>query len=206
MDSPTTATRRQLFTGVLSTGGLTAAGLTVIAGAEPQRALAATAPPSDSQLLRQLLSAEMLAIAVYEGVLESSLLSPQPERTARRALAQEHAHVRGLTPALEKLGGTMPPSLIGTAAVDKALTDRDISGQLAKLRTEHDCVSLVLDTEAVVQGVYFKSMSKLQNSGLVRLAAQIMANEAQHATAISEARRPGDIGQAVPYAFAEGKH
>lgn len=100
----------------------------------------------------------------------------------------------------------MPPSLIGTAAVDRALADRRIAGRLVELQTEHDCVSLLLDLEAVVEEVYFKAMSKLQNRGVIRLASQIMANEAQHSTAISEARRPGDIGQAVPYAFVQGRH
>jgi Ferritin-like domain len=208
MDDPSTATRRQVISGLLAFGGIAAAGATVAAagGADAAQAAAATAPPSDADLVAGMLATEELAIAVYEAVLASNLLSPQPEHTARRALSQERAHVRALMPALEKLGGTMPPSLGGTAAIDKALADRHISGRLAKLRTEHDCVSLLLDLESELQATYFKAMSQLRNRGVMRLAAQIMANEAQHATAISEARRPGDIGQAVPYAFVEGRH
>jgi len=206
MVQPQTATRRQLVSRLIAIGGLTAAGAAAVAAPEPSRADAAVAPaPSDGELVREMLAAEMLAIAVYEGVLGSRLLTAQPEHTARRALAQERAHVRALMPALEKLGGAMPPGLIGTAAVDKTLADHRIAGRLDRLRTEHDCVSLLLDLESDVQSTYFKAMSKIQNRGLMRLAAQIMANEAQHATAISEARRPGDIGQAVPYAFVEGR-
>jgi ferritin-like protein len=176
-------------------------------GARPgaARAAAVAAPQTDGDLVGEMLGAEVLAIAVYEAVVGSGLLSPQPEHAARRVLAQERAHVGALQPALEKLGGTMPPSLTGAAAVDKALADRRIAGRVTKLRTEHDCVSLLLDLESEVQSTYFKAMSKIQDRGVIRLAAQIMANEAQHATAISEARRPGDIGQAVPYAFVEGR-
>jgi len=207
MDDPQTATRRALVSRMFAIGGLTAAGAAAFAAAEPGRADAAGATaPADGELVRDMLAAELLAIAVYEGVLGSGLLSPQPERTARRVLAQERAHVRALGPALHELGSTMPPSLIGTAGVDKALAERRIAGRLDKLRTEHDCVSLLLDLESDVQSVYFKAMSRIQNLGVLRLAAQIMANEAQHSTAISEARRPGDIGQAVRYAFVEGRY
>jgi hypothetical protein len=206
MDRATTVTRRQLVSGLLAFGGMAAAGTAVVgATAGAARAEAVAAPQSDGDLVGEMLAAEVLAIAVYEAVLGSGLLSPQPEHTARRALAQERAHVRALQPALEKLGGTMPPSPIGSAAVDKALADRRIAGRIGKLRTEHDCVSLLLDLESDVQSTYFTAMSRIQNRGVIRLAAQIMANEAQHATAISEARRPGDIGQAVPYAFVEGR-
>jgi hypothetical protein len=207
MDRPVTATRRQLVSGLFAFGGMAAGGTVVVgAAAGAARAEAVAAPQSDADLVEEMLAAEVLAIAVYDSVLGSGLLSPQPEHTARRARAQERAHVRALRPALEKLGGTMPPSLTGSAAVDKALADRRIAGRVEKLRTEHDCVSLLLDLESDVQSTYFKAMSNIQNRGVMRLAAQIMANEAQHATAISEARRPGDIGQAVPYAFVEGRH
>jgi Ferritin-like domain len=201
-----TVTRRGLVSGLLASGGLAAVGASVGAAFEPDRGAAATAPETDAQLLGELLAAELLAIAVYGGVLRSELLSPQPEHEARRALAQERAHVQALRPALDKLGGTMPASLGATADVDKALAARQIKGRLGTLRSEHDCVSLLLDLESSLQSSYYNAMSKLQDAGLLRLAAQIMANEAQHATAVSEARRPGDVGQAVPYAFVEGRH
>jgi ferritin-like protein len=203
MDAPNTTTRRQLLSGVVLAGGGSAAAAALIM---PSGARAAQAPVTDGDLLRQLLAAELLAIAVYEPVIASGLLSLRPDRTARRALAQEHAHIRALTPALSKLGGTMPVAPATPADVDKQLAAAKVTGTVSKLRTEHDCVAVVLDMESVVIAAYFKAMSKLQDPGLLRLASQIMANEAQHATAISEARRPGNIGQAVPVAYVQGKH
>jgi len=201
---PKTATRRQLVASTIAIGGLTAARST---GAlfEAQAARAATPPLSDVDLLGEMLAAEVLAVAVYEGVIGSGLLAPYTEHEAHRALTQERAHVRVLTPALVALGGTVPARPGTPAAVDTALAAGHLPGRLANLHTEHDCVSLLLDLEAIVIGVYYKAMPMLEDPGLVRLAAQIMANEAQHATAVSEARRPGDIGQAVPYAFVEGR-
>jgi hypothetical protein len=152
----------------------------------------------------QVLAVEFLAIGVYKGVIGSGLLAPRTEHEARRALSQERAHVRALAAALGELGGTIPPRPSGPGAIDQTLAAHKVTGRLTSLRTEHDCVSLLLDLEAVAEGAYFKVMSKLQDPGLLHLAAQIMANEAQHATAVSEARRPGNIAQAVPYAYVEG--
>jgi hypothetical protein len=192
------STRRELVTAAFAAGALVAA--------DAPSALATTATPeTDAQLLHDLLSAEQLAVAVYEGVLATGLLTPRPTHVSRRALSQERVHVRLLTASVLKLGGTAPEPPSDAAAVDKELGDRQITGRLSKLKTEHDCGSLLLDLESVVMADYFKAMSQLQDPGLQRLAAQIMANEAQHATAISEARRPGNIFQAVPYAFEEGR-
>jgi hypothetical protein len=199
MTDPVITTRRELVSVALAAG--------VVSAIDPPRARAAAAAPleTDAELLRHLLGAELLAVAVYEGVLATGLLSPRPEHVSRRALSQERAHVGLLTTSLLKLGGSPPPSPTDQAVVDKELAARHITGRLANIRTEHDCGSLLLDLESVVMADYFKAMSKLQDPGLQRLAAQIMANEAQHAAAVSEARRPGNIFQAVPYAFAEGR-
>jgi Ferritin-like domain len=203
MDATTTATRRQLLSRLLVAGGGSAAAAAL---AGPAHASAADVPASDGNLLGQLLAAELLAIAVYEAVIGTGLLSPRPDRTARRALSQERAHLRSLTPALGKVGGTMPAAPRSPQDVDRQLAAGEVTSSVSKLRTEHDCVALVLDMESVVVGTYFRAMSKLQDPGLLRLASQIMANEAQHATAISESRRPGNIGQAVPGAYVQGKH
>jgi hypothetical protein len=206
MDTLKTATRRQLVSSAVALGGLTAARSTVAAFVDTPQARAAQVAQRDADLVGQVLAIEFLAIGVYEGVIGSGLLAPRTEHAARRALSQERAHVRALTAALEELGRTSPPRPDGPDAIDRMLADHEVRGRLTNLRTEHDCVSLLLDLEAVAEGAYFKVMSILQDPGLLHLAAQIMANEAQHATAVSEARRPGDIAQAVPYAYVEGTH
>jgi hypothetical protein len=206
VDTGKTATRRQLVSSAIALGGLTAARSSVTAFLDTPQARAVESVQSDADLVGQVLAVEFLAIGVYEGVIGSGLLAPRTKHEARRALSQERAHVRALAAALEELGRTIPPRPSGQGAIDQGLAAHKVTGRLTNLRTEHDCVSLLLDLEAVAEGAYFKVMSMLQGPGLLHLAAQIMANEAQHAAAISEARRPGDIGQAVPYAYVEGKH
>jgi hypothetical protein len=191
-------TRRELVAAAV------AAGAALGTAASPAGAAIAR-PETDAQLVHDLLRTELLAVAVYEGVLATGLLSPRPELVSRRVLSQERTHARLLTTSLLKLGGTAPPPPADRAALDSELAARKLSGRLSKLKTAHDCGSLLLDLESVVMADYYKSMSRLQDPGLQVLAAQIMANEAQHAAAVSESRRPGNVFQAVPYAFAEGR-
>ena len=194
--------------GLLLAGGLRQAGVAVAAAGTRQRA------PRRPQSRERRPAARRAARggAARDRRLRGAYRLGAALASARRAplggrSRQERAHVRALTArARASSAARCRRARSAPTAVDKALADRHVSGRVTKLRTEHDCVSLLLDLETVVQGVYFKAMSKLQNPGVLRLAAQIMANEAQHATAISEARRPGDIGQAVPYAFVEGRH
>ncbi len=206
MDSRGRTTRRQLASRAIAVAGLGATGPTAASLLSTAQSEAADAPQSDAGLLGELLAVELLLSAVYEQVIRSALLSARGERVALKVLAQERTHAETLAIELRRLGGTAPATPAGASAIDKALADRHVSESLATLRTEHDCVSLLLDLESLAEGAYFKAISKLHDLRLLRVGAEIMANEAQHATLISEARRPGDISQSVPDAFVEGKH
>jgi hypothetical protein len=89
--------------------------------------------------------------------------------------------------------------------LDKALTSLKVSGSLKKLHSEHDCVHLLLGAEMAAEAAYFKAILQLQDVRLAHLAAQLLGSEAQHQTAVSEARRPGNTAQAAPSAFVQGK-
>ncbi len=165
----------------------------------------ATTTPSDPELLRELAAIEELLIVVYRRVIATGLLSPRVHRVARRVLTQEVAHARAVTRELRALGGTPARPLRTTDAIDKALSDLKVSGQVTSLHNEHDCVHLLLDLEMAAEGAYFKAISALRSMALTQLAVSILASEAQHQTAVSEARRPGDASQAVPTSFVKGK-
>jgi hypothetical protein len=178
---------------------------TVIAYAGLVDAAAAeeSAPKSAPELLRRLVAVEQLLISVYRHVIATDLLSVRVGRTAQRVLAQERVHAAIVHRELRKLGGTAAAAITGTDALDKALASLKVSGSLKKLHSEHDCVHLLLELEMAAQGVYFKAISQLHDVRLAHLAAQILASEAQHQTAVSEARRPGNSAQAVPRAFVK---
>jgi hypothetical protein len=148
---------------------------------------------------------ELLLISVYGHVIATGLLSARVERTARHVAGQEQIHARLVQRSLAALGGRVPPALGGTDALDKALTSLKVTGSLKKLRSEHDCVHLLLELETAAEGAYFKAISQLHDVRLAHLAAQILASEAQHQTAVSEARRPGNAWQAAPSAFVKSK-
>lgn len=165
---------------------------------------AANAPKSDPELLRELLAVEQLLIVVYRRVIATGLLSQRVHRVARRVLDQEGAHARALARELRVLGVTVPRALHSTDAIDAALLDLKASGGVAQLRNEHDCVHLLLNLETAAEGAYVKAISELHSLHLTQLAVTILASEAQHQTAVSEARRPGDASQAVPTSFVKG--
>ena len=109
-----------------------------------------------------------------------------------------------LAALLHTLGAPLPAALTDVAAAEEALAAHKVSVRLANLRTQHDCLELLIDVESVAEGTYFVAISKLRGSSALRLSAEIMANEAQHWSALTELRLPGDLASAVPSPFVEG--
>jgi Ferritin-like domain len=190
-------TRRELIAGM---------GAVVAYAALPDGAAAAeTTTKSDPELLRGLVAVELLLITVYRRVIATGLLSARVQRTAEHVLRQEHVHARLLRRELVARGGRAAPAVEGTDALDRVLISLKVSGSLKQLHSEHDCVHLLLELETAAEGAYFKAISQLHDVRLAHLAAQILGSEAQHQTAVSEARRPGNAWQAAPSAFVKGK-
>ncbi len=84
------------------------------------------------------------------------------------------------------------------------LSKHNIPGSLTDLNSQNDCLRLLVDLESLAEGVYFTALKTLSKPGLQRLAAQIMACEAQHWTAVSGLRNPGQYVKAVPWPFVTG--
>jgi hypothetical protein len=160
---------------------------------------------TDPELVRGLVAIELLLISVYRHVIATGLLSGRVQRMAEHVLIQEHVHARLLREELVARGGRVPPAVAGAEALDKVLSSLKVSGSLTQLHSEHDCVHLLLEVETAAEGAYFKAISQLHDVRLAHLAAQILGSEAQHQTAVSEARRPGNAWQAAPSAFVKGK-
>jgi ferritin-like protein len=192
--------------GLLAAAAAATATASATYAARTPEALATDPPPkSDPELLRELLAIEQLLIVVYRRVIASGLLSARVDRVARRVEQQEQAHARAIARRLQTVGGSAPRPLHTTDAIDKALHDLKVSGRVSGLRNEHDCVHLLLDLEMGAEGAYYQAISQFTSLSLTQLAVGILANEAQHQTAVSEARRPGDASQAVPTSFVKGK-
>jgi hypothetical protein len=130
--------------------------------------------------LRRLPGAAQLELRAYDRVLGSRLLTPK----ATAAIKALHAHERAHAAALEKLGAA------ATARPETALTGR--------LRTQADCLQLLITAEEFALGACYDAIEHLTDARALRVAAAMMAAEAQHRTVLSELLHPGDVTAALP--------
>jgi ferritin-like protein len=196
---PRTATRRQLLRNALAASAISSAAV------QPAAAAPTTASPqSESAALSRALSVERLVVVAYRDVLSSGLTTAGVSRQLGRLLAQEHEHVAAVERALRTLGAAIPPPPASPAAAQSALARHNVNLRLGRLRTQHECLRLLIDVESLAEGAYFAAISKLSDPNLVRMSVEIMGCEAQHWTVLSDLQRPGDVGRAVPYPFVQG--
>ena len=187
------------------------------AGARPPRRSAAPpwrpAPraarprrPADSEAMHvyRLLSVELLMLFTYDHVIASPLLGGPTRRALRPLRAQEEAHVHVLAARLAALGGVAPSPPASVTAANVDLARRQVKGRLGQLRSEQDALHLLLAAERVVVGAYFVALTTVEDRRLIVLAAQIMANDAQHEALLGELLYPGQTGNAVPYGLVQG--
>ena len=191
-----TGTRRDLMRAALATG----AGAALLA----PPALAATPPQTDAELVATLLSAELLAVFVYGHILHTGLLTGDDQRLAHHLLGQERAHVRAMSAALLRLGGTPPPPLVTITDADKLLAASNIQTGLTQLHSADDALRLLVHVEVALQRAYYVALGSLDDTELQHTAAQVLAAEAQHSTVLIESLFPGDVDKAVPESFVEG--
>ena len=188
------ATRRELVAGAAA-----AVGAGILAGAA-----AADAPVSDGEALSKALEVERLMVLAYRRVLASGALASDIARAIAPYLTHELQHVAavaGQLAAIGEMSATGPLSLDAAAAM---LSKHKIPGSLTDLHSQNDCLRLLVDLESLAEGVYFTALKTLSEPGLQQLAAQIMACEAQHWTAVSGLRNPGQYVKAVPWPFVTG--
>ena len=193
-------TRRELMAGAAASAGLWAIGTSVLRPAQAE----AAAPQTDAELIRAILSVELLVVFSYEQVLSSGKLPADTEHIVRQLLDHEHTHVDVLSADLEELGQAPPDPPASVTAADAELSVLHGSAKLASLNSEEDCLRLLEQVESLVQGAYYVSMSKFADVKLARTCASILGAEAQHYTALAGLLHPGDINKAVPGAFVEG--
>jgi hypothetical protein len=192
------ATRRELLGLVLATG--LGAGTGALLGSEAAAAVTET----DPALVSALLESEQLAVFSYQHVLHTGLLSPYSRAVVHPMLGQERAHVRALTGVLLRLGSPLPQQQPTIGNVNKLLAAARQTASLSQLRSERDCIMLLIQLEFALDGFYYTALTKVRDAKLAGTLAQVMANEAQHACVLSELVRPGNVDKAVPSAFVEG--
>jgi hypothetical protein len=165
---------------------------------------AVAAPVGDAAVLTSLLRVEQVVVFAYERALADGLLSASVQGTVGSFLAHERAHVRALSASLLDLGGVVPSAPTSSAAFDSELRQLRVNRSPAELRNERQHLRFLIHLETVSARHYRYAIARLSDDRLLTTAAEVMANEAQHATGLRELLSPGNVKRAVPGAFVAG--
>jgi hypothetical protein len=145
-----------------------------------------------------------LAVYCYQHVLSANLLNLRTARVARQILSQERVHVGAIGSALRATGGTPPAPPRSAAAADRELSVRRVPNRIGHVRDPEDARKLLIALEGVLEGSYFVAIGELSDAQTLRLAAQIMANEAQHDAILRLLGNERQPAKAVPSALVQG--
>jgi len=199
-------TRREIVAGSFAVAGGALFGEAVFGGVVAADPAAADngPPPTDAQALSKALEIERLMVLAYRRVLASGTLQADIERAIAPYLTHEVQHVAAVAEALTKMGAAADTSSLSLDAAGDLLSKHNIPVGLTDLHSQNDAMRLLVDLESLAEGVYFTALKTLSTQPLQRLAAQIMACEAQHWTAVSGLRNPGEYVKAVPWPFVTG--
>jgi Ferritin-like domain len=166
---------------------VSASGLSALAGA----ASADTLPDADLAYLRLLIAAELLAHDFQTHALASrKLRHPSASSLIRRMRADEQLHYKRLAGLMTAAGQT--PATPG---------DIDFSYPKGSFRHQSSIVKLGGQVERLLLGAYLGAIENVQTPELLLPLAQIAANEAQHASALSALAGRPVIGKAFPPAY-----
>lgn len=197
------ATRRQLMgDGIAAAAGLVGAGAT--ASALASAASAATTPAQvEARALTHAFQIEQLLVTAYHQVVSSPVVHPPVLDQLRIHLDQEIEHTKLLQRALVGRGEIVPaaPSL---SAAQAELASHKIHWSLSDLRSQHDCLKLLVDIESLAENAYFDAVGTVQDPGLLRTCSEIMGCEAQHWTVLSGFLNHRNPKKAAPYPFVAG--
>ncbi|HEV3391197.1 MAG TPA: ferritin-like domain-containing protein [Solirubrobacteraceae bacterium] len=197
------ATRREFAVGGFAAAAAAGAGAAVGAGVLVGPA-AADAPVSDGEALSKALEVERLIVLAYRRVLASGALAADIQRAIAPYLGHEVEHASTVASQLTAMGESAPTAPLSLDAAAGLLSKHNIPGSLTDLHSQNDCLRLLVNLESLAEGVYFTALKTLSKPGLQQLAVQIMACEAQHWTALSGLRNPGQYVKAVPWPFVTG--
>ncbi len=194
-------TRREL----LGAGAVGAAGLLALPAAAAADTSTTSDPPfSETDRLQRLIRLELLLVYCYRYILGSSILNPRARRALAPFVGHEQAHIDALETRLRARGGTIPAGPGSIRDANRDLAHRGVGGRLGQLKGPTDALYLLLTLEQVTIGAYFVALTKLNDTELITLVCQIMANEAQHDAMIGLSFPKATPGSAAPYGLVQG--
>jgi rubrerythrin len=152
------------------------------------RAIALSGTSGDVGALRAMIRAEQVLVASYQQLIEAGTLPPAALEIATEFLGHERAHLQALRGELRRGAAPAPPRELG-----------GLAGVSAR-----QGVRLLVGLERAALSFYFTELARIKDGALAQMAAEIMANEAQHSTVLLEVLSPGDFERAAPAAYVTG--
>jgi hypothetical protein len=149
----------------------------LFAGMGPMQSVAQT--QDDIGVIQSALALEHEGIAAYDIAGKSGLLSAATLKVARVFMGHHQAHRDALAKLVAQAGGK-PVERKSDAAYLQEL-------KLGTLKSEADVIALATRLEHGAAGAYISQIAALKDSKLVRLFAQISADEAIHWTSLNAA-------------------
>jgi hypothetical protein len=195
------STRRQLLAGGLGA----ATGLAALASsAQADTAGPGSSLPSwvqDGKVLQQLLQAERTLEYGCQAVLGSHKLKQASQDEVFLLLAHDQAHVVALQAHLRALH---LPQANSQPQHPAPFPPREIADLFKHIKHEKDALQGLVQIMNLAQYSYFSAVGSFHDLRLVRLAAEILANLAQHWTILEDLLHRGDATLAVPHPYDRG--
>ena len=196
------STRREVVRTGVAAGAAAAMAAVLPPLVSPTPALAA--PVGDAAMLLFALRAEQVMVYAYERTLASGVIAAPAAGVMAQFLGQEREHVDALSVNLARIGGPIPAPLRDLTTFELTLRELGIKRSPTELRNERQYISFLVRIETALAAVYHFAIEELADDKLIQTAAEIMANEGQHATVLRELTSPGNVSRAVPTAFVGG--
>lgn len=146
----------------------------------------------DVRILNSALDLEYAVVSAYQAGV--GLLRGQALESGRRFLGHEREHVDRLRRSIRDLGGTP----------NRPRRNEEYLRQFPNLRTQRDALRFAVDLENAVVEAYVDAIPRISSPDLRTVGASILANEAEHVSALLGVLNPGDPAAQVPQAFVTG--
>jgi rubrerythrin len=144
----------------------------------------------DLSILNTALGLEHQAIAAYQAGAESKLLSDPYLKVAVKFQDQHKQHRDALIATIKKLGGK---PVDAQAKYDVGAIAKSVNVNLAG---EKDVLTLAMRLEDQATKAYLGAIPALENKDVIKAAASIMADEAQHTAILRSALGEDPVPQA----------
>lgn len=180
-------TTRRSFLKVAAMAGVSSS----VLFAGPTITLASADKKKDIAIMNTALGLEHQAIAAYQVGAETKLLSDAVLKVAVKFQDHHKQHRDALSATIKKFGGT---AVEAQAKYDAVAIAKSVG--VTSLASEKDILTLAMKLEDQATKAYLGALPALESKDVLKAAASIMADEAQHTAILRSALGEDPVPQA----------